>query len=784
MADGRVSVEVTAQTEQFERNLRRSKKAAEDFDRGAGRSARNGGKRLNQTLKEGASEASSFSRRMTRVSDSAALLTGPLGGIASRLTIVGRAAGAGAVGLLAVSTSLAAITFGLNLSVKEAGKFETSFLRLEGVLKATGNSAGLTAEQIREMSSQIALSTLASVEGVEAASAKLLTFRSVQGEVFEDALRLAQDLAATGFGNIESAATSLGKALEDPEVGLTALTRSGVTFTAAQKEVIKQLIDTGKVVEAQRLILKQVDGQVGGVAESMSVGLAGAIDTLGQRYSEFLQAIGNLGPLKAATIFINGLAGALDNVNKNLLGFFDSNEARMDHLLQRQAELQRALKEGSTLKIDLPGLDGEIKIPVVAPVVRGELDSINQQIAATQKLIDVEKERRGEAKAAAAEEADRQRQARLEAKLLEERQKEAKRLAEIRKNTKRELREEIRVLTALSEKNFDLAASQREVERETRTLEILARNHLDATSKEGKAVLALINARNGLTDVLDANAAARERERQFQTDLSAINAEIEAVQLETMAIGQSKKVQREARVAAEAYRIEQEMLTAALEAQGPLNVQQRAQIAANAQELARAKIALEDFEDANEKALRKEQELTEKRLQFQETVADGIADLVFETDNLGDSFKRLILQMSRAIVEAKVLQAIQFAMGTDETGAVTGGGKTGGILGSIFQATVGAFKFHTGGKVGQGGSPVSVPVSTFIAAPRFHNGLKPDEFPAILQSGEEVVPKDQVGQDRQRGGGVVINVTTPDADSFRKSRRQISRELNVKTAKI
>ena len=47
--------------------------------------------------------------------------------------------------------------------------------------------------------------------------------------------------------------------------------------------------------------------------------------------------------------------------------------------------------------------------------------------------------------------------------------------------------------------------------------------------------------------------------------------------------------------------------------------------------------------------------------------------------------------------------------------------------------------YHTGGIAwsGEGGS-MSVSPALFAGAPRFHGGLMPDEFPAILQKGEGV----------------------------------------------
>ena len=50
--------------------------------------------------------------------------------------------------------------------------------------------------------------------------------------------------------------------------------------------------------------------------------------------------------------------------------------------------------------------------------------------------------------------------------------------------------------------------------------------------------------------------------------------------------------------------------------------------------------------------------------------------------------------------------------------------------------------FHSGGTVGvTGGAMRSIPASYFATAPRLHQGLAADEFPAVLQKGEQVIPK-------------------------------------------
>ena len=99
------------------------------------------------------------------------------------------------------------------------------------------------------------------------------------GGAFDRASMAALDLAAAGFGTAEGNAVQLGKALNDPIKGLASLAKSGVTFTEAEKDMIKAMVEAGDMMGAQNMVLEAIEKQVGGTAlatadSSAKMGLA------------------------------------------------------------------------------------------------------------------------------------------------------------------------------------------------------------------------------------------------------------------------------------------------------------------------------------------------------------------------------------------------------------------------------------------------------------------------------------------------------------------------------
>lgn len=192
-----------------------------------------------------------------------------------------------------VSAGLAALGASAFLSgvTSEQEQLQRNLLRTEQLLNATGRAAGLSTKALKEQAQTLAWNTLQSTEGVMEAQQILLTFRSVQGDTFTRGIALATDMASVLGGDLKGSITQVGKALENPIEGISALSRSGVSFTEGQKKVIKSLVETGDKAGAQRLILDELAREYEGVAQKEALGLAGAQDTLGQAIQEAKIAI-------------------------------------------------------------------------------------------------------------------------------------------------------------------------------------------------------------------------------------------------------------------------------------------------------------------------------------------------------------------------------------------------------------------------------------------------------------------------------------------------------------
>ena len=201
----------------------------------------------------------------------------------------------------------------MNTYLKNSMEAEKAETQLNAVLKSTGYAAGLTANQIKSLASEMQNLTAFGDDEVLSMQNVLLTFKNIKGDQFKDATMAVLDLSTAMDIDLKSAAIQVGKALNDPKVGLTALQRAGITFSDSQKQVIKKLQETGKYAEAQRLIIKELESQFGGSAEKATKNFGGALSQLKNKFGDLFE-INATGEFGKMTLAVQALRDALDEV--------------------------------------------------------------------------------------------------------------------------------------------------------------------------------------------------------------------------------------------------------------------------------------------------------------------------------------------------------------------------------------------------------------------------------------------------------------------------------------
>lgn len=200
--------------------------------------------------------------------------------------------------------------------VKAAYESQKVMKQTDAIIKATGGAAGLTGDQVGKLSQKLSLQAGVDDELIQSSLNLLLTFKKVHNEagVGNDIFnRTAQAVLDMGnvFGSTDRAAIQLGKALSDPVKGITALKKSGIDFTEQQKDQIKTLVASGKSLDAQKLILAEIESQVGGTAKATATGF----DRMKVAIGNVQENLGNLlipAVERFSTAIINDVLPVLD----------------------------------------------------------------------------------------------------------------------------------------------------------------------------------------------------------------------------------------------------------------------------------------------------------------------------------------------------------------------------------------------------------------------------------------------------------------------------------------
>lgn len=289
--------------------------------------------------------------------------------------------------------------------------------KLIAIHKSVGAEAWVMTGHLIGMSEAIAKTTLYNHEEVQSMEAVLLGFRKIQGVNFDRAVQSIVDMSTVMGGeggqmSLVSAAQAIGKALDDPIAGIDSLTRQGFRWTEQEKAMLKEMVNTGNIAGAQKIILDELAKTFGGASEAVAKH-SGALKemankAIGELKEEMGRGISSSGFMtkwrQAITDQANEWADALKKHNdyKDTIAKFDAGEelTRDEKLIKLEGDLEaiqrkryRLASEGLSSKsmpilasydTEIAALQEQIRLFKAAAVARAKSAASIGQSASTQ----------------------------------------------------------------------------------------------------------------------------------------------------------------------------------------------------------------------------------------------------------------------------------------------------------------------------------------------------------------------------------------------------------------
>ena len=265
----------------------------------------------------------------------------------------------------------------LNYVVKQTIEFEKASAQLEATLKSMGNQTGFTRKELEKMAGAMSKASITSETELISAMSKLATFGNVAGDVFGRAMAVIDDMSIKLGNDLKSGVLQVGKALNDPVKGVSALMEVGASFTDEQKNMIKALVDTGKVAQAQTIILRELEKEFGGSAKAAREILGGSLQALQNAFGDLLKAD-------------DGMPGVTDAINELTETLQDPQvKEGFQNLISAVAKLIELAAKGAAAITDLTKSIGEGAAKAIyGPILIDDLDALNKMIRKSQSEID------------------------------------------------------------------------------------------------------------------------------------------------------------------------------------------------------------------------------------------------------------------------------------------------------------------------------------------------------------------------------------------------------------
>ena len=189
----------------------------------------------------------------------------------------------------------------VSAQIKDVGTqtnaWQAATTQLNTVLHSTGGVAGVTKQSAIDYADAMSKVTTFNNTSILSMENMGLTFTAIGKNIFPQTMNAVMDMTqAFDSGgksmSLTNAMIQVGKAVQNPILGMTALRREGVDFSASQVAAVKAMVATGNTAEAQQIILHELAREFGGSAKAAGTTFAGAMAILGNHFDIVKQQLG------------------------------------------------------------------------------------------------------------------------------------------------------------------------------------------------------------------------------------------------------------------------------------------------------------------------------------------------------------------------------------------------------------------------------------------------------------------------------------------------------------
>lgn len=706
--------------------------------------------------------------------------------------------GAVAVGLKQVLDGATALAQGLINAQVSADR-----LRLQLTAAVGGSRAGQEMGYVRELANRLGLElettavsygrfTAAargtSLEGDAARQvfesvSKAAAVMGLTTEETEGALRALEQMISKGTVQAEELRGQLGDRLP----GALQIAARAMGVTTAE---LNDMVAAGQVVSSDFLprFARQLDAELGQAAESAGNRMAGAVARMENAWNSLAQAVAGSGTgdvikgqLDIAADALNGVAEAYARAREQGDGFIGQTVAAAGAALRFlnpfnaisytaqsfAGQLQQAQEKLQRLKAELVTNPGNIFLGGAIKETEQLIDRLQQAQRAKMNLRAIDNATMERAAAQQEEAATRRRTALAEvtAELSGENSKYMRSLKVLNDAFKagdlseKEYTQRVEQLARLNYKAPAKGAAPKTADQlfnekypAANVGQIINSRGFDFRRYEAQQTDAVNEAlRQAQLDAYEAQRQIRDREaREYEKRLDQAGSYAQQLSEQAAYLNADLITDAESRGRA-LIAIEKAQLQARATALG-LTADDRAALDASIAEftLARERQLTEDLKPEWQKRVEEYQRTTEYMKASMDRLNEGILD---QAEDMWEQFVTTGKFSARSLVNYVNSELARLTFRQYLAPMI---GQAGSALGGFLSGIMA----HTGGVVGQGGgTPVSMPASTWANAPRYHvGGLAGDEVPAILRRGEEVLTESDPRHRRNGGAAPAATV--------------------------